>query len=133
MLDLTAVEVDDPTILQAQSHIEIACGRMFEDSERMGTRDLAWLRKAVAYQAAWLPSQPDWAQRLEITADGSASSATQYAPQALRLSGNARWALTRVSWLRSRGLAVPLANDSVDVEDPEDDEPGWSEWKPVEV
>ncbi|MCA1438568.1 hypothetical protein I6F33_37555, partial [Bradyrhizobium sp. BRP20] len=63
VLDITGEEVDDTVIAHAQSHIEMACGRLYEDTPRMGTRDLAWLKKAVAYQAAWLPHQPDWAQR----------------------------------------------------------------------
>jgi hypothetical protein len=133
VLAITGEVVDDEIIGYAQSHVEMACGRLFEDSDLMGARDKVWLRKAVAYQAAWLPGQPDWQQRLEITADGSASSATQYAGQALRLAMNAKWALGRVSWLRSRGLMVPIAGECTSVEDPEDDEPGWSPWTPVGV
>jgi hypothetical protein len=131
VLDLTTEVVDDTVIAVAQGHIEMAQGRLYGDL--MGARDTEWLRRAVAYQAAWLPSQPDWAARLEILTDGGGSSATQYAPLALRLAGNARWALGRVSWVRSRGLRVPLPGENDTVDDPEDDEPGWSPWRPVEV
>lgn len=131
VLETTDIVVDDSTVTTAQFHIELACGRLYMDTERIGARDLYWLKRAVAYQAAWLPSQPDWAQRLEITADGSASSATQFGPQALRIAPYARQALGRVSWLRSRGLAVPIVGDSTSVDDPEDNEPGWSPWTPV--
>jgi hypothetical protein len=136
VVTLTGITVDAPVLAQAQSHIEMACGRLFEDTaERMGTRDQTWLGRAVAYQAAWLTAQPDWATRLEITADGSSASATQYPPKALVLASNAKLALSRVSWLRSRSLRVLSADeanrDNTSEDEPEDTEPGWSQWKPV--
>lgn len=129
VLGITGVAVDDQTVLFAQSQIELVCGRLYGDT--MGNRDKVWLGRAVAYQAAWLPSQPDWAQRLEIVADGSPQYGTQLAPDGVVLAPYAKRALNRVSWVRSRGLQVQGPADNTSDEEPEDSEPGWSPWKSV--
>lgn len=103
--------VDDATVLRAQATIDVHSARIYADKDMTSDRDQYWLKLAVAYQAAWLPAQPDAFQRLEVTEAGGATNRTMFTEQALVLSPNARWALKRVSWLKSRSLHVRAADE----------------------
>lgn len=103
----TGVTVEAAHVTQAQSTIEVACGRMADEESRIRARDLGWLRLAVAYQAAWLSAQPDMWERMNLTATGgSGSSAMTGTSDWLTVAPMARRALDRVSWMRSRSLHV---------------------------
>lgn len=106
VLTYTTTTVDDDAVTRAQATIDIHAGRLPEDAERIGTRDQYWLKLAVCYQAAWLAAQPDAFERLEVTEAGGATNRTMFTELALVLAPNAKWALKRVSWLRSRSLHV---------------------------
>lgn len=107
---LTGVTVTDAQLTQAQGLIDIHAGRTYAALDRTGTRDAAWLKAAVAYQAAWLTGQPDLFQRLDVTEipqdRGTPPAITE---KALVLAPMAKWALKRVSWLKSRSLHVRSA------------------------
>jgi hypothetical protein len=106
VIDITGVTVTDGQLLQAQSSIEMLSNRIFDDTTRIRTRDLYWLRKAVAYQAAWIKGQYDLHTRLDATQvqqDGVVASLTD---KAMLLGPEAKQALQRCSWMRSRTIHV---------------------------
>jgi hypothetical protein len=106
VIDITGVTVTDAQLLQAQSSIEMLSNRIFDDTARIRTRDLYWLRKAVAYQAAWLKGQYDLHTRLDanqVQQDGVVASLTD---KAMLLGPEAKQALQRCSWMRSRTIHV---------------------------
>lgn len=106
VLNCTGVEVTDQQILQAQADIEIFAGRTFDDTDRIRTRDLYWIGRAVAYQAAWRPGQPGIESRMDLTAQSQDSVSANLGPDAVVLAPMAARALNRLSWRRSRTVHV---------------------------
>lgn len=105
--NLTGATVTSAQLTQANAVIELHAGRMYATAyTRTGTRDLDWMRRAVAYQAAWMPSQPDVFTRLELEAIAASGRPVPITPAALTLAPLARRALKRVSWLKSRSVHV---------------------------
>lgn len=102
VINATGVSVTEQQLAQAQSDIEIFSGRIYPDSPRMRARDLYWLGRAVARQAAWIAGQFGLETRLDATQtqqDGVSSTLTG---DGLVLAPMAGRALRRVSWMRSR-------------------------------
>lgn len=103
--------VDDDTVLRAQATIDVHSARIYADKAMISDRDQYWLKLAVAYQAAWLPAQPDAFQRVEVTEAGGATNRSMFTETAMVLAPDAKWALKRVSWLKSRSLHVRAADE----------------------
>jgi len=112
VLLLTGKTVTDTQVAQASAALELHVGRTFYEtvsnpdggSLKVGRRDREWLRRACAYQAAWMLAQPDMYQRLDMDALASTGRPITLKDRALVLAPLARRALQRVSWLRSRSL-----------------------------
>jgi hypothetical protein len=133
VLSLTDATVTDAQLTQANAAIELHAGRLYtEAAARTGTRDLEWMRRACAYQAAWMLAQPDMFQRIDFTqvAEGGGRP-VPLKDHGLVLAPLAKRALGRVSWLRSRSLHVRspfqdgLGPLSTAVIDSDDDDGGW--------
>jgi hypothetical protein len=104
--DITGATVSDVQLSQAQASIEMFSNRIYPDADRMRTRDLYWLRMAVAYQAAWMLGQFDLHTRMDanqVQQDGIVASLD---PRAMSLGPEAKAALQRCSWMRSRTIHV---------------------------
>lgn len=104
VINATGVSVTEQQLAQAQSAIEVFSGRIYPDSERMRTRDLYWLGRAVAYQAAWLAGQFGLETRLDATQTQQDGVSTTLQGDGLVLAPMAARALRRVSWMRSRTI-----------------------------
>ena len=111
----TGKTVTDTQVAQASAALELHIGRTYYEtvsnpdggSLKVGRRDREWLRRACAYQAAWMLAQPDMYQRLDMDALASTGRPITLKDRALVLAPLARRALQRVSWLRSRSLQGP--------------------------
>lgn len=132
VLSLTGTTVTDAQLAQANGVVEVHSGRLYVDAvERTGTRDIEWMRRAVAYQAAWLTAQPDAFSRLDLTQVTQEGRAIGLKEHALTLAPLTERALGRVSWLRSRSLHVRspfvdgLGPVSTAIIDYDDDDTGW--------
>lgn len=102
--NLTGSVVTDAQLSQANAVIELHSGRVYSLAHaNTGARDLEWMRRACAYQAAWMLSQPDMFSRMDITSVGSGVGLKE---KGLVLAPLAKQALNRVSWLKSRSLHV---------------------------
>lgn len=107
VLTYTGITVSTDTLAQAGATIDIQAGRSYGvDASRIGSRDLYWLKLACAYQAAWLTSQVDMFSRIDALSLSAGRRMIMLRDTALVLSPNARKALKRVSWLKSRSLHV---------------------------
>lgn len=112
VLLLTGKTVTDAQLAQASAALELHVGRTYFEtvsnpdggSVKVGRRDREWLKRACAYQAAWMLAQPDMYQRLDMDALASTGRPISLKDRALVLAPLARRALQRVSWLRSRSL-----------------------------
>jgi hypothetical protein len=108
----TGIEVTPAQLAQAATCIDLFAARLYEDKDRVGTRDQYWLKQAVAYQAAWLQANPDVFQRILLETNGTGPSSTKFGVDGLTLAPFAAKALGRVSWLRSRSLHIRSAAES---------------------
>lgn len=127
VLTYTGETVDDDAMLRAQAAIDVNSGRLYEDAERIGSRDRYWLKLATAYQAAWQAGQPDEFVRLDVTSTGSGQSSQNGTPSWLLLGPHAAQALRRVSWLGSGSLHVRAPGETSDRRREvygDDDDPG---------
>jgi hypothetical protein len=115
VLQLTGRTVDLPQVLQANAILELHLGRTYVElvatpdnggHVKIGRRDLEWLRRACAYQCAWMTAQPDMYTRLDMDAVSATGRPIQLKDRALTLAPLARKAIERVSWLRSRSLHI---------------------------
>lgn len=105
--EITGVTPSAEVLALAHQTIELKVGRLSEGTAHITARDLRWLRRAVAYQAAWLPSQPDYLTRSEtsgtVIQDGAHVNVT---PSGQVLAPLARRALKRLSWRGSRSVSM---------------------------
>lgn len=137
---ITGSVVTEDQLATAQGIIELYCGRTYAGSSvnaSIRAKDLAWLEKAVAYQAAWMPTQPGYFGKhsvKEVSQDGAQiiyAGSTQANNSALIMLGPlAARALKNVSWMRSR--TIKIKPPSFEGEHPSygdykrnDDHPGW--------
>lgn len=106
VIDITGVSVTDQQLTQAQAAIEMFSNRIYADTARIRARDLYWLRLAVAYQTAWAKGQYDLHTRLDanqVQQDGVVANLND---TAMSLGPEAKKALQRCSWMRSRTIHV---------------------------
>ncbi|MGW0837547.1 hypothetical protein [Streptomyces prunicolor] len=130
--DITGVSVAGAQLAQAQAAIEVFSNRIYPDAERMRTRDLYWLGRAVAYQAAWLAGQFGLETRLDATQIQQDQVSSTLAGDGLVLAPMAARALRRVSWMRSRTVHIrsavegsgPLIGDALS--DGSDERMAWT-------
>lgn len=106
VLAITGETVTDAQVMRAQAIIDLFTARTYDALPRIGSRDLYWLKQAVAFQAAWMLSQPDLYSRLDFATIAAGSRPVQLKENTLLIAPFAGKALRRVSWLRSRSLHV---------------------------
>ncbi|WP_405538111.1 hypothetical protein OG787_36420 [Streptomyces sp. NBC_00075] len=103
--EIAGVTVDEPAIKKAQAIVETAAGR--PEEVIMDATDLIWLKKATAYQCAYMAEDPT-----SVFEQPNLESVTQgenkmvFGDKAVWLSPVAQKALGNLSWRRSR--LVPL-------------------------
>ena len=102
----TGLSATTAQLIQAQAIIDMFAGRTYDAQPRTGTRDRYWLKLTVCYQAAWLTSQPDLFQRIDLAAITMGSRAVALKDDSLRIAPLAAKALSKVSWMRGRSLHV---------------------------
>lgn len=137
---IAGVEVTEQELNDAQMVVEMHCGRtaagMGTDNTRLRDTDLGWLRKAVAYQAAWQRNQPGYLERhwvKEVIQDGTnivyASSGEASNVAFLNLGPLAARAIKNLSWMKNRSirLRTPTLGRTIGYIDykSNDEHPGW--------
>jgi hypothetical protein len=109
VIDVTGVSVTEQQLALAQADIEVFARRIYDDTARLRDRDLYWLGRAVAYQAAWAVGQYDLNTRMDSNGGSQDGVSTQLADDAVVLAPRAERALRNCSWRRSRTLHVRSA------------------------
>ncbi|MER7814542.1 hypothetical protein [Streptomyces sp. NPDC096153] len=109
VIDITGVTVAEQQLAQAQDDIEIFSGRTYDDTPRIRARDLYWLRKAVARQAAWLTGQFGIETRMDLESNSQDGVSNAYKEDGIVLAPMAARALKRCSWMRSRTIHIRSA------------------------
>lgn len=106
---ITGATVTAAQVAQAQADIEIFSNRIFTDTPRIRTRDLYWLERAVAFQAAWAQAQFDLNTRLDTDQVQQDGVVANLGADAVVLAPKAKRALQRVAWMRSRTVHIRSA------------------------
>jgi hypothetical protein len=106
VINVTGVSVTDQQLAQAQDDIEIFTGRVYDDTARIRTRDLYWLGRAVARQAAWIAGQFGLETRLDATQIQQDQVSSTLTGDGLVLAPMAARSLRKVSWMRSRTVHI---------------------------
>lgn len=105
--EIAGVTATDAEVKLAQAVIETVVGRTSDEATaRFSARDLSWLKRAVAYQTAWMTAQPDLLTRTETDSQTQDGAHQTYRPDSHVLAPLARRALKKLSWMRSRSLQV---------------------------
>lgn len=136
VLTIANAVVGDDVVARAGANIDTECARPYDvfvagvpagGVSQISALDLYWLKLACAYQAAWLPSQPDLYARTDVKQIGRGTGSLQLGDKALVLAPLAKGPLNRVSWLKSRSLHVPGPMDDYW----RGEDYGWHEQGPV--
>jgi len=103
----TGVTVTDDEVSQALSVIELYASVDLSNFAGFRATNRKWLQMAVAYQAAWMHSQPDLFSRTDFTnqSQDGLSVSTRDA-STLMVAPLAKKALSRVSWVRPRSIYI---------------------------
>lgn len=109
VMSFTGVAVAQDTIDAAQALIEAFADTTEESSDRglISSKNLRYLKLAVAYQTAWSTQHPDLFTTLDVrsvTTDGM--SWTVDNPQAGVLAPLAKMMIRRLSWMRNRSIYI---------------------------
>jgi hypothetical protein len=105
----TGINVGQENVEAAQSIIEIFADTTEEasDNGNISSTNLNLLKKAVAYQAAWMTQRPDIFTNMDVSSmnlDGL-SVTTGHANSAI-LAPLAKRCIARLSWKRAKGIRV---------------------------
>jgi hypothetical protein len=138
-LSYTSITVSSTTLDSAQAMVELFADvtEASSDEDLISAKNLRLLKLAVAYQAAWMTSQPDLFTRSDVglmTQDGI--SFTSPHANSNVLSPMAKRAIDRLSWRRNRTQRIrpmqPKNINDADFSDPtnndaslEDNTLGW--------
>lgn len=131
---ITNKVMTEDNVVASQQIVETVTNRTPAASANIGKRDLIWLKRAVAYQAAWMLTQPDLFGRSAVQGvdqDGmramfSSKAAVYLAPLAIR-------AIKNLTWIKTKSLRVktPFIDASLDgATNPLIDDSLWV-WSPM--
>jgi hypothetical protein len=104
--EITGVTVTAERLTQAQSVIELYVGRT-EGSQVWPAAQSGWLKKAVAYQAAWMPAQPDLLTRAGVERVSQDGATVEFTGDGQHLAPLAKKALRRLGWRGTRSIYTP--------------------------
>lgn len=109
VVTITGSPADSQKLAQAQGMIELAVGRTETlATAELNTRDLEWLKRAVAYQAAWLAGQHDIHTRLSVTQLAQDGMAATFGEDSLTLAPLAKRAIGNLSWMTAGTRSVTV-------------------------
>lgn len=97
---LTGKTVQDSDVDQATAVVELLGGALVASAATsiLSTRNLEWLRRAVAYQAAFMVEYPDYFTRMDVSMFTQDSTSATIKSDGLVLAPLARRCLKRLSW-----------------------------------
>ena len=106
---ITGATVTDGDLARAQSVIEVFVGRTESETStsRMTTAALGWLRKAVAYQAAWMKARPDLFEQVSVKRTSADGQTIEFTGDGQLLAPFAKRALKRLGWKGTRSIYAP--------------------------
>lgn len=126
---ITGKSVTDAELVVAQMVIDLVTNRTPAVSGSISSRDITWLKRALAFQAIWMKAQPDLLERSSVSnVSQDGVSATFTSKASVYLGPLAIRALKNVKWLRTRSLRVqsPFIDQDGGMSDPMIDDALWN-------
>lgn len=121
-----------------QTHVDLAdlvittkAGIIFDEEftiDSLSRVDRYWLRRAVAFESAWLRDHPDLLARLQshsMSTDGDEISVDD---DGMWIAPLARWSLMRTSTFGSRSVQVATPAEQLPAVPADVSEIGWRRW-----
>lgn len=103
----TGIAVSQDHIDMAQAMIELFADVIYDQSDKISTKNLRLLKMAVAYQAAWIVDHPDLFTHTDVTSINQDGIFYVHAHEnAYLIAPMARRALKRLSWMRNKSIRV---------------------------
>lgn len=111
VVEITGITVDDEQLGRAQTTIELFVGRIESElsTANMSAMSLAWLKRAVAYQAAWMADQPDLFTHKAVNRVSQDGASVDLKPDAQMLAPFAKRALKKLGWKGTRSIYTPTS------------------------
>lgn len=108
VLAVTGETVTDAQVSKAHFDIEIGCGRPFTEfsSGVLSDMDLVWLKRAVAYQAAFVKNMPDKDTTVDAVSLSAKTGSVTPTPDGLVIAPMARRALANLTWVGARAVDI---------------------------
>jgi hypothetical protein len=106
-LTYTGIEVTEAEIQQAQFIVELFADVTEDANANISSKNLRFLKMAVAYQAVWITEHPDLFTHVDVSS--MLQDGLQFNPRhenASLLAPFARRAINRLSWKRNRSIKV---------------------------
>lgn len=94
-------------IRAAQFIIEFAVNRDFE-ADAFSSRNQRWLKRAIAYQAAWMEEHPEVFTSMDVASLSQVDFSVGFRnnPNSQFLAPLARACMKRLSWMGSRSVSI---------------------------
>lgn len=113
VFELTGYSANAEDVKRAQAIVEVFAGR----PEAMISRDddLAWMRYAVAWQVAYMETDPKAIyEQSNVQSVSSNDTVINFGDKAYQMAPLAQKAVSRLSWQRSRSIATGAAYPRLD-------------------
>lgn len=142
-LSITGEALTDAQLTVANSVIEIFVGVVDSARTKLTNRDLRLLKKAEAYQAAWMGAQVDLLGRSDATLVSQDGLQYSKGSDDMHILGPlAKASLSRLSWMRTRtidpltpaqalALRDKVTAETYGLDDREDNDDFGGEWVPI--
>lgn len=106
---ITGTTVTSAQLNAAQAVVELFVGVTPDADDAATTRDLHWLKQAVAWQSVWQKDQPGFSTRSSVEGgDQDGARWTYTSKAAVNLAPLAIRAIKNLSWMGNRSVAVSL-------------------------
>lgn len=111
VVEITGIAVTGEQLTRAQFTIELFVGRTEDATPNFTAMTKAWLKRAVAYQAAWMadPSNAGIFSQKEVTRLSQDGASLDFRPDAQLLSPFAKRALKKLGWKGTRSIYTPAS------------------------
>lgn len=106
--ELTGVSVNDEQIARGQAMVELYSNRGPDAFESLSTKDQRLIKRATAYQVAYMDAHPELFAQMDVAAQSQTDLSVSFRQDetAALIAPLARMALRGVSWRRSRSVRV---------------------------
>lgn len=129
--NITGRQVEAETLALAVELVGLHIGVVPEEGVSIAGRDGKIVKRMVAFEAAWLPDQPDLLERMNIASSSQDGQSVTLKKDGLTLAPLAALARRRLSWQGTRSTTQEAATKRITDDDDVDTLGRPLPWKPL--